>query len=378
MTAHLPRSPAAPVASFVIVVLAVVAALVAAIRGPGLVAGLPLPFVPVLVIVLVGFPVWMLLTRRHEVALAVLLVYLGLADGALKLQSSSELPGLGRDLLLYAIAAGMLLHAVRAGRPLAAPPLTAWVVAFIAVVLVQLANPGNGSLLHSVASLRQHLEFVPLFFIGYAVLRSTRRLRTFFLLLALLATVNGVVSSFQLGLSPEELASWGPGYDGLIHGTTGNSPRTSFDDEGESIVRPPALGSDMGFGGILGAIAVPGALALIVMSSRRRKVERVLAVALFAGTVVAVATSLSRAAIIAAIVGVVAFLAIIAFARPRRLAMVLASFGLLAVVVVMTVNAVTDGREGDFQRLGNIAPDQALATTIDARSTTFCPDPAIS
>ena len=94
----------------------------------------------------------------------------------------------------------MLLHAFRAGRTLTLPPLTGWVVAFVGVVLVQLANPGNGSWLHSVASLRQHLEFIPLFFIGYAVLRSTRRLRTLFLLLALLATVNGIVSSAQLGL----------------------------------------------------------------------------------------------------------------------------------------------------------------------------------
>ena len=368
---HIPRGPASPLISIAVVVLAIAAGLGTAIRGPGLVPGLPLPVVPLLVVVLVAFPIWMLLTRRHEIALVVLLIYLGLADGVLKLTSSSELPGLGRDLLLYAIAAGMLLQAFRAGRTLTLPPLTGWVVAFVGVVLVQLANPGNGSWLHSVASLRQHLEFIPLFFIGYAVLRSTRRLRTLFLLLALLATVNGIVSSAQLGLTPEELAAWGPGYDGLIHGTTGNSPRTSFDDEGESIVRPPALGSDMGFGGTLGAIAVPGALALIAMSTRKRKIERLLAVGLFAGTVVAVATSLSRAAIIAAIVGVVAFLAIIAFARPRRLFVILASLALLAVVAVTTVNAVTDGREGDFDRLSNIAPDQALATTIDARSTTF-------
>ncbi len=166
---------------------------------------------------------------QTEATLAVLLIYLGLADGALKLQSSSELPGLGRDLLLYAIAAGMLLHALRDGRPLTVPPLTAALSRSSPVVLVQLANPGNGSLLHRVeASLRQHLQFIPLFFIGYAVLRSTRRLRTSLLLLALSATVNGVVSSIQLGLSPAELASWGPGYDGLIHGTTGNSPRTKL------------------------------------------------------------------------------------------------------------------------------------------------------
>ena len=35
--------------------------------------------------------------------------------------------------------------------------------------------PFRGSLIHPVASLRQHLEFIPLFFIGYAALRSAER-----------------------------------------------------------------------------------------------------------------------------------------------------------------------------------------------------------
>ena len=80
--------------------------------------------------------------------------------------------------------------------------MTAWVLVFVAVVLVQLLNPDNWSTVHSLASLRQHLEFVPLFFIAYTIMRSERRLRAFLVLILAVAAVNGAVSLVQFNLSP--------------------------------------------------------------------------------------------------------------------------------------------------------------------------------
>ena len=50
----------------------------------------------------------MALTARYELTLAVLVLYLGLADGYVKLKLNTSYATLGRDLLLYAIAFGAL------------------------------------------------------------------------------------------------------------------------------------------------------------------------------------------------------------------------------------------------------------------------------
>ena len=59
---------------------------------------------------------------------------------------------------------------------------------------------------------------VPLFFVGYAFLKTRARLRAFFLILLVIATANGIVGMVQLNLTPAQLASWGPGYAFRING----------------------------------------------------------------------------------------------------------------------------------------------------------------
>ena len=164
---------------------------------------------------------WMVVSERYEVSLAVLLLYLGLADGYLKLKTGSSSVTLVRDLLLYSIVAGALVRLAVRGERVRLPPLGGWVIAWVAVVLVQLANPDDGTLLHSVASLRQHIEWVPLFFFGYALMRTKSSLRGFLLLLLVVAAANGVVGLIQLNLTQDQLAGWGPGYSKAIKGGGG-------------------------------------------------------------------------------------------------------------------------------------------------------------
>src|SRR4051812_43295118 len=49
---------------------------------------------------------WMFLSERYALSLAVLLLYLGLLDGFLKLKTGSQFATLGRDILLYSIVFG--------------------------------------------------------------------------------------------------------------------------------------------------------------------------------------------------------------------------------------------------------------------------------
>jgi hypothetical protein len=330
-------------------------------------AGTPSESVALMAIPFLGLVAWMLATSRKALALAIVLLYLGLVDGVVKLSvpAGNELPGLGRDALLYAVAIGMLLRTAVKREPLEAPPLTAWVIAWLAVVLVQLLNPDNWSTLHSVASLRQHLEFVPLFFIAYSIMRTKRRLRAFMILLLLVAAVNGAVSLVQFNMSPAQLANWGPGYSDLIEGGQ-QAPRTAVNNEGEQRTRPMGLGSDMGFGGTLGAIAIPAAFALLIGGSggwRRWAPVAILA----AGALVAVATSQSRSNVVAAIVAVIAFAALATTSRQGM--RTLAAVVVLGLVGIVTLGQIDGG--GAFDRYESIAPNRLIDTTVDARDGTY-------
>jgi hypothetical protein len=337
-------------------------ALFTSVRAPDLIGQSPLVIAPFM-----ALPVWLLITNKPELGLAVLLIYLGVVDGFIKLKVGTELPTLGRDVLLYALAIGMLLRAKVSGKQLDLPPLTGWVIAFVLVVLVQLLNPANQSWLHSVAALRQHIEFVPLFFIGYAVMRSKQRLRMFFLLMLLVASVNGAVSLMQFNLSPDQLASWGPGYSNLINGV-GSAPRTAEGKDGEKRVRPPGLGSDMGFAGNLGAVALPGALALLALGRFNRR-QAWLAAALTPGAVVAIVTSQSRSVVVVAVVAVIVFAALALLAGQ---ALRIALGGLVAIVLAFSaISFVGHSDSGAFYRYSSVKPGELINTTVDARSQTI-------
>ncbi len=212
----------------------------------------------------------MLTSEQYGRTLAVLLLYLGLLDGFIKLRSGHSYATLGRDVLLYAICIGIVIRGIIYKRSLPAyVPLTAWVIALMAIVLAEIANPNGGSVVHSLAAVRPHLEFVPLFFLGYMALQSKRRLRTFMVLLLVVALANGIVGLIQSGLSPTALAHWGPGYAADINGTGVLSKRIFVNSAGQAQVRPFGLGSDEGGGGTIGMLALPAGLAIITLGSRR-------------------------------------------------------------------------------------------------------------
>jgi O-antigen ligase len=311
---------------------------------------------------------WMLTSAKTHVTLALLMVYLAVADGVIKNVSGSPNATLGRDLLLYAIAIGILLKKVHRGEPFDAPPLTGWIVAFVAVVAVQLANPANESFSHSLASVRPHLEFVPLFFLGHSVMRSRRRIKAFLIILVAVCAMNGVAGLVQFSLSPSQLASWGPGYASKIEGTDGLSPRGFVDSSGQSHPRPFALGADEGFGGIMGLLAAPAAFAILSLAGNRRL--KIVAGLLAVGIALAVVTSQARVAIVGAVLSILAFMLLAT--SSRRLFRLGGGLAIGLTIAYIAISALTSGSNSHlFDRYTSIAPDKVVNTSVSYRSDTF-------
>lgn len=319
-------------------------------------------------LVLVGLfllvPAWLAVTRHTGWALGALLVYMGLLDGVLKLKSDNELPTLGRDILLYAVILGVGTRAMMRRERFVLPVFGGWALAWTALVLVQLGNPENGTWAHSFASLRQHIEFVPLLFVGYFILRTHRKVEGFLALLLAVAAVNGAVGVYQSGLSPAQLAGWGSGYAALLNPETSGAPRTAEGANGEQRVRPPGLGSDMGFAGVLGATAIPGGIALLLLR-RRSQAQRLLILLGLLGAGAGVLTSQSRSALLTAVVCVFAFVGLLALGGyARRSAGAIVAITVTAIIAVWAVGAVDSSI---FYRFESVTPNKVLGTTVDSR-----------
>ncbi len=335
--------------------------------GLAITAQLPTP-TPVSIVAVVGVlaaTVWMLCSERYEWTLVVLMLYLGLADGVLKLVTDAQPITLVRDLLFYAIAIGALIRMIVRREVITLPPLSGWAIAWFVVVVVQIANPHNGTLLHSVASVRPEAEWVPLFFLGYFVMRSNKRLRTFLLLLLVIATANGIVGLIQLNLTPSQLSSWGPGYEKALKGESTVSQRSFVDEEGEEKNRPFGLGSDVGFGGAVGMLAVPALLAFL--SLPMPPLYRLGLAGLGVGVVLAVLTSEARVHVVTAVLAVFAFGALTLTSRVGMKTLIGIVAGLtLAVGAIAFVIGETG--EGSFSRYSSIAsPQQAAVTAYEYR-----------
>jgi hypothetical protein len=305
---------------------------------------------------------WCFVHRRVDQAMAALGLYLGLLDGYVKLRTGSTTITLARDVIVLAIASGALLRAMRTDRRLALPPLGGLVIAFGIVVLVELASPTSRGITAGLAGVRQHLEFVPLFFLGYAFIRREAQIQKLLFIIVLCAAVGGVVSYIQSNLTPEQLAGWGPGYRERIVGTGVffGAGRVAFGPNGAS-VRPFGLGSEAGAGAVMAALALPALMTLLISAKTR---VRLALVPLSVGVGLAIATSGSRAALVTVFVTVVAFGLISAASKNALRAVVgLALCGTLVFVVFQHLgpdNAAT-------RRAHSVAPSKAVGTFTTER-----------
>jgi hypothetical protein len=327
----------------------------------------------VAIVLAVAGTAWFASTRHTQLALALLMLYLGLLDGYLKLSSGSNLVTFVRDILLYAIVAGLLVRATVQRKSLPLPPLSGWVIAFAVLVLIQIPNPHGGSLVHSLAGVRQHLEFVPLFFLTYAFVRTTKALRVFVILLAVIAAANGIVGWVQFKESPQQFASWGPGYSQKVLGTGSfaGGGRNFANGQLGGGTRPFGLGSDSADGGLFGALALGGILALASLYTNRRYL--LFAVVMAAGATLAIITSQSRGAVVVSVLILLAFLLLTATSR-NRLTSVL-GLALAVTVSVLVVQAIIGSVGSSGVRYQALSPTSLVQTTNQARGKSIATIP---
>jgi O-antigen ligase len=237
------------------------------------------------------------------------------------------------------------------------PPLSGWVLGYVALVLAEAFNPNTAGFLHALGGFRQLLEWVPFFFFGFALMRSKRSFRKAFLILGVAALANGVISTYQTFLSPGQVASWGPGYHNKIYPPSGHAGR-SYSSEGEGRVRPLGLGSDSGFGGGVGLLALPCALALLATWRGRR---RWLIVILNLGAIVAIVTSLGRLQVVGAAIGVVAFTLLSSVAGRRVRRPLAALLGVVVLAVPLGALFVSTVRSGTFSRYEKLSTSSSTS-----------------
>jgi hypothetical protein len=303
-------------------------------------------------------------SSRLEVTVTLLAIYLGLLDGPVKLGlGAHEVTAAIPDILIGAVCLGAVLRILLSRERVRMPPLSAWVLAFIGTVLIEAFNPKTAGILKVVGGFRQQLQWLPFFVFGYVLMRSKKRLRVFFIIAGVLALANGLVASYQTGVSPASLASWGPGYRELYQPTTvAGAVATKhlaagarvYASEGEARARPNGLGSDSGFSGGVGDIAFPCSLALLATWRLRRRWVAVAFALVFAlGSVVGVAAGLGRLQVIGAVLSTASFIGFAALAgRGRKAAVALLTVAALAIPFGVGYVAVV--RSGTFSRYASL------------------------
>jgi len=316
-------------------------------------------------VVVVAGTLWFATTRRTGLALALLMLYLGLFDGYLKLATGSNLVTFVRDGLLYGLVVGLLARAIVTRKPLPLPPLTGWVLAFVVIVCAQLFNPADGSLYHSLSGVRQHLEFVPLFFLTYAFVRTTKALQTFVVLLLVIAAANGAANLVQFHLTPQQLASWGPGYSARIYGTGQFqfAGRVFNDTSGTTHTRPFGLMSEAGAGGLVAAFAIAGVLWLARRFTRTRYL--LLAIAMAVIVAVGLVTSEGRGALLAGLAVALGYGLLSAKSSGRASALL--GVALVAIVAVVVGGALVSAAGTSAFRYQGLTTSGIVQTTQKAR-----------
>jgi hypothetical protein len=335
-------------------------ALVPAVAATAITIALPQTSILIVLAAIAGLLaiVVLMASSRLEVTVAILVIYLGLINGPVKmLLGGRELTASFQDIIVLAVFTGAMIRIISRREQVRLPALSGWVIAWVLLVIVNAFNPRTESLLHIAGGFRQQLQYVPFFYFGYVLMRSKRRFRQLFAIVGVIAFANGVVAAYQTELSPTQLSSWGPGYASLIH-TTGVGSGRTYVSEGEARVRPPALGSDAGFSGAVGHIALPMCLALLVITRRRKWIPTLLCL----GAIVGVMVGLGRLSLIGAGLGVISFIVLAALSGrslTRSLAALLAITVLIIPVGVLVVSTLRPGTFKRFEKI-NASPETTL------------------
>ena len=314
-------------------------------------------------------------SSRLEVTLAAIALYLGLLDGYAKLSTGGNVAAAGRDVLLYAIVAGALIRLAIRNEPVRLPPLSGHVLFFVAIVVLAGLNPATPGIKGWLGGMKQDVEFVPLFFLSYAAMRSQSRIRGLLILLIVITVANAIVALVQFNLTPQELASWGPGYAERVLGTGAFAGAGRTFAAGLSVhVRPFGLGSDLGDAGQIAWLGGTAALALVLAhGSGRLKIVAVLGLA---ASVLAIVTAQSRGVVLVSIFALLCY-ALLA-TTSRQLARSVGTLLVGGLVIFLVISVFTSRSGGDPLRLDSLAPSRVGQTVISQRGNFLASLPSLA
>jgi hypothetical protein len=347
-----------------------VAALVPLLVSLAITVALPKPSLAAFVLGFVGIlaVLALMLSDRLEITVGLVLLYLGLVDGPLKLGvggGGEEVFSGVRNALIGAVALGALLRVVVKKERIRIPALGGWVVAFVTFVAIEAFNPKTEGILKVLGGYRQQLQWVPFFFFAYVLLRSKASLRKFFIILGVIALANAAVATYQTQIGTSQLAGWGPGYklrvegfeEQLANGTVVHRGARKFGGtNGEAGgIRPMGLGADAGFGAGVGLVALPCMLALVATGRGRR---RWIGVPLALGAIVGVGTGLGRIQLVGAVVAIAGFLALASAAhRMRPVVLTVLGVAILAIPLgAVFVSAAGSSMFARYEKLLEASP----------------------
>lgn len=270
---------------------------------------------------------WYLTTERIPLALILLIVFMGVFEGYLKLNTSGSAYYViyaARNVLTIALGLNVLFKArmrklEEIGIDFSWPPFSLLIGFYLLWCLINIFHPDGINLMNSIAGVRPHIEFVPLYFLGFLVCKKDPKWYTHLLItFVIIGVLNAVAAIHQYKLGPEALSQvWGPGYEKLVGDLNGNiqdpatvrdkigfNARVYYDSNYNLILRPPGLGSDHSFPAMVAQISMFAVLVLLFYYLKMKNYWMVgflalSALLLFAGIIV----SASRSYLLLTIVG---------------------------------------------------------------------------
>ena len=209
------------------------------------------------------------LGRRLLTAL-VIFAYLSV-EGLLKLLSDyNRIVHVGIDIIVLAVAAAWALDAiVRRHTRLPRLPWVPLILAYVAWIVLEVANPYSPGLIPSLAAFKTHLTMIPLYFIGAALVRDRRGLVLLLAGLSVIACVPYVAAVLQYVAGPQSVLDLSPRFWQNI----------SFYHEW----RPFGTSAVPGGSSVFAFLVTPLALLLLVAPGQRRALRWVAALAIALG-----------------------------------------------------------------------------------------------
>lgn len=180
-----------------------------------------------------------------------------------------------RDLLLYLTFFNFLRHRRRI-LPEAVlrqhPPYQGFIFIFLLNVAIQIFNPANLSYVSAVAATRMFWEMIPLYWMGFYLMRDKASYKVLFWVAILSLFLNSIAAILQYNWGWERVSQISEGYYAVVF-IWGRGTGTV---ELGRTVRPTALGSDMGFAGIYFMQTLGMLIALFIMPQAKKLIRRLL------------------------------------------------------------------------------------------------------